>query len=677
MKSDALLSSVRDRLLAEAERSPGLLEDLAGLESYISESYHCRSLIELLQNADDAGSGSFSVYRDNGMVVVANDGREFTEADLESLCRSAHSAKDGGKTIGFRGIGFKSIVSFSSRVFVLSGELRACFAKELTQVALSANGKVPLVRIPHPIPAKDLPVVTAIFDRAEQKGFRTVFAFACSSEQPLLDEVEEFVTSAVLFLKNLKKVRIALGRDINIVINRFTQEGKNDIILQYDDQFFKWHTVTSGSSMLAFKYEQEKLVPVAKEEARVYSFLPTEELTGFPFIVQGNFSTDPSRRRLIMDEKTHCAIAALAQLVLETLNDLIAKGVDEYAQVISPFADPRMNGLRRRDFSVTFLEAIQKLGDTTFTTTLLRPAWLNGKDFSKILASTETPFLAPKHETAEMVSLLKFLGAKEAKIEDLPENESVQKISAIGKVEVSTNLVNRMNAGQPLPKNAIGMKIWDTEEGTKSIAELTVKAVPLKASFLENLQEKNVVRRDLHRVLEKAGGKRMAQVVVPEAVKIEEPAPPPEPPKGFKRLVSSAAGSSEVVRINSKRWRNAELLVMDIILAQGCKVTDVSKQNVGYDLEVREEDGSRYGIEIKSIDYPGQPFSMTSNETNVAHELGDAFVLALVIAKADRAEIQFIENPLANLSFERKCRQWVMECDRYFFDPMVIPLKGD
>src|SRR4051794_40740284 len=103
---------IGSELREEAQRSPQLLADLAGLEAYIAESYHQRSIIELLQNADDAGATKF-VFADHGrFCIAANDGRLFTAADLLSLCRSAASSKARGATIGYRGIGFKSVVSF-------------------------------------------------------------------------------------------------------------------------------------------------------------------------------------------------------------------------------------------------------------------------------------------------------------------------------------------------------------------------------------------------------------------------------------------------------------------------------------------------------------------------------------------------------------------------------------
>ncbi len=54
-----LISQLHNQFLHEAKQSPILLSDLANLEKYISESYSERSLIELIQNADDANATNF------------------------------------------------------------------------------------------------------------------------------------------------------------------------------------------------------------------------------------------------------------------------------------------------------------------------------------------------------------------------------------------------------------------------------------------------------------------------------------------------------------------------------------------------------------------------------------------------------------------------------------------
>ena len=71
---------IKNSFLTEAKFSPGLLNDLAGMETYISESYQGRSLIELLQNADDCGSSKFYIKKlDTNLFLVANNGREFNK----------------------------------------------------------------------------------------------------------------------------------------------------------------------------------------------------------------------------------------------------------------------------------------------------------------------------------------------------------------------------------------------------------------------------------------------------------------------------------------------------------------------------------------------------------------------------------------------------------------------
>ena len=147
-----MLTEVRHILcFEEAVNSPALLSDLAGLENYIAESYNARSFVELMQNADDAGATRIVIPTIRESLLVANDGREFTQTDFESLCRSAASSKLRGPSIGFRGIGFKSVVGFAKAIHLFSGELEATFSRDLTARAIPLATRVPLVRIPHPI----------------------------------------------------------------------------------------------------------------------------------------------------------------------------------------------------------------------------------------------------------------------------------------------------------------------------------------------------------------------------------------------------------------------------------------------------------------------------------------------------------------------------------------------
>lgn len=85
---------------------------------------------ELLQNADDAQATMARISIDNDTFVFSHNGRDFIEADFQSLCRFGHSNKRALHTIGFRGIGFKSTFSIGDRVELRSPTLSVAFLSD-------------------------------------------------------------------------------------------------------------------------------------------------------------------------------------------------------------------------------------------------------------------------------------------------------------------------------------------------------------------------------------------------------------------------------------------------------------------------------------------------------------------------------------------------------------------
>ena len=100
MNIGTVIDKISSEFLAEAKNSPTLLADMAAMEKYMAESYSSRILIELLQNADDAGSDKVLVTQYNDSLIIANNGRPFTETDIIAISRSGSSQKKRGETIG-------------------------------------------------------------------------------------------------------------------------------------------------------------------------------------------------------------------------------------------------------------------------------------------------------------------------------------------------------------------------------------------------------------------------------------------------------------------------------------------------------------------------------------------------------------------------------------------------
>lgn len=106
---------------------------LHSLTEQVEHQYHGRFLIELIQNAHDALPETFEPGRPSriavvldqadskcGSLLVANDGHPFTSSNFERLSQLGQSDKDPQKSIGNKGLGFRSVLEVSERPEVYS-----------------------------------------------------------------------------------------------------------------------------------------------------------------------------------------------------------------------------------------------------------------------------------------------------------------------------------------------------------------------------------------------------------------------------------------------------------------------------------------------------------------------------------------------------------------------------
>ena len=109
----------------QLESDPELAAPWRQLFKQVQSPRHVLS--ELLQNADDAGATEAFVRISNDTFTFEHNGEDFTEEHFTSLCRFGYSNKRILHTIGFRGIGFKSIFSIGNNVKLFSPSLSVCF----------------------------------------------------------------------------------------------------------------------------------------------------------------------------------------------------------------------------------------------------------------------------------------------------------------------------------------------------------------------------------------------------------------------------------------------------------------------------------------------------------------------------------------------------------------------
>ena len=315
------ISILIDGLVSEAAQAPRLFSDLAKIEKYIAESYKTRALIELLQNADDADATEFTAQSVDDGLVVANDGRVFTIADVEALCRSGASNKQrGGATIGYRGIGFKSVVNLAERVWVFSGEHRLLFDREKTRSVLGVEHDVPLIRIPHLVEADGATERTIGSWRCK---YRTVFFFESLDARLLHEEAAAFEGGCLLFLNHLERVRLRVGgEDRAFVRSSHVANDRHFLALTGTSAKTSWEVLSGPGDRIArvaLKMDEDRIVAATVEEATIHSFTPTTEYAGAPVKFNGDFTTDPSRKTVDLDSTSTCEFVKSCSTLCEAV----------------------------------------------------------------------------------------------------------------------------------------------------------------------------------------------------------------------------------------------------------------------------------------------------------------------------------------------------------------------
>ena len=673
------LQKLRESLITEAKSSPMLLSDLAGLEAYVSESYNSRSFIELLQNADDANATKFYVKRSGDYLFVANNGRPFNIKDLESLCRSASSNKVRGTTIGYRGIGFKSVVSFAKEIHLISGNFEITFSKELSKQIIPQANKVPLIRIPHELDKSIKNELSDEIKRIQDEEFETIFIFSGVLANQIDEEYTSFASTTLLFLHNIQVIKIDLSKKVTANIAEIDKNEKGRFLrVSTTDAISNWFVCTDSNCSIAFFMNNDKVSRLSKSDAIIHAFLPTEDSCGLGVVVNGDFSTDPSRRHLIMDETTIKVISKLANLYASLLKYALANNDKGAVDALMPYFDLKLIQLMKQSFEKEFAKNIKDAFGKELSNIKLAPSWLNAEDFAKIMEVSNLPYIAPEcSDVLGLSDFLKYLGNKPELVESLIKKVGQADISVLGYAQiVAAGIKEALMNHKILSLPTTDLVISDGR--LCSLKEINDNEEKIDESYLQLLADNGISENDISLFFKKVGLSKINEVQFSDEDfygnddEDKESYNPPSVSQWF----NDADISSKQVANNEgvQKWRSAEENTLAALNANGFRLKDVSKQNLGFDLEGSDPNGKNIYIEVKSIDYVGQKFRMTNNEFAAAQYKPENYYLALVFQNKDSFEISLIKDPVNRLNLTRQVVQWVWECTDYEYKPMKFKL---
>ena len=300
-----IIDKISNIFLEEAIASPNLLADMAAMEKYMAESYNGRIFIELLQNSDDCGSKRVYVEKYADDIIFANDGRPFNENDVLAISRSGASNKTRGESIGYRGVGFKSTLYLTNEIIIYSDDTFFTFNKKICSQRLGIDvNNIPIIRIPILLESQDIRLYNKVLSLRDN-GYNTIFIFKDAQIETFLEDVSNVSDGDFIFLNNVEESEITIDSyRFQVNLNRTYEKGQQIVSFQSGDKN-SWLIIKHNDVSLGFKYDTSmcKIIPCSEKEQVYHSYLPTLDKVCFPLKINADFSTDPSRKHIIIDAR--------------------------------------------------------------------------------------------------------------------------------------------------------------------------------------------------------------------------------------------------------------------------------------------------------------------------------------------------------------------------------------
>ncbi|MBI4623060.1 MAG: hypothetical protein HY736_07560 [Verrucomicrobia bacterium] len=403
----------------ESSRGTRIWTDYVNALRLVSQVVFTRSsgfVLEFIQNAEDAGQGlpskgDISVSVNQQRLKFVHNGRPFDDSNLGAICGIRSSKKPERGTLGYLGIGFKSVFKVADCVEVYSGGYRFKFDRNDPEWSGRA-ADTPWHVIPIWLEQPSEPI----------EADKTTFIIHLRNDEAhahLIEGLKSIRAKLYLFLKWIKSIAItdeASGDTWTVEDSDSTTDGITTLNQNGEEHRFKFfrREVAVPEHVKPDRLTQEYRTSVMKREIAiafamdakgnldpspstamyggVYSFLPLgESKSGAKFPIQADFLVQPGRDSINAEALwNHWLLEEVASLCQEAIQYFQQHEVWKY-QYLAAFEFKRSTGFEAYEklFGPKLIDPIEKfLGESPSVLTA-KDTWAKPSDVVQVDESTQ------------------------------------------------------------------------------------------------------------------------------------------------------------------------------------------------------------------------------------------------------------------------------------------------
>jgi len=347
LTEEGIIKLIKENRFTYEHQPDRIIADYRG-ECAFTKDYNGRQILELLQNADDAGSKEVLIElntKTKELIVSDNGLHPFDIDGIKSLMLANLSSKNKKEFIGNKGLGFRSILNWASSITIITNGMELTFSPDIAKGEFNEIVKDEEIK-QKMLKEKDLPANTvpfpilAIPDNPKTNhsvhGWTTIIKIRYKTgiehdtiEQDIKDqlvknenkkEITGLRPEILLFLNSINKLDIIIDGDRNALEATI----KKDDFTKIGDK--EWHildacnkTIENGDKHYRIKIAWKK--DLSDTFNKLFTYFPTQVYINLPCLIHATFDLDVARNYL---NKTDANKFILHELV-EMLKQLALK----------------------------------------------------------------------------------------------------------------------------------------------------------------------------------------------------------------------------------------------------------------------------------------------------------------------------------------------------------------